>query len=48
MTRAELKRNARQKLGGKLFGSNWVNAVLVIAIFIYLQVQSMASLVLEV
>ena len=33
MTRAELKRNARQKLGGKLFGSNWVNAVLVIAIF---------------
>ena len=33
MTRAELKRNARHKLGGKLFGSNWVNAVLVIAIF---------------
>jgi len=33
MTRAELKRNAREKLGGKLFGPNWVNAVLVMAIF---------------
>ena len=31
MTRAELKRNAREKLGGKLFGPNWVNAVLVMA-----------------
>ena len=33
MTRAELKRNAREKLGGQLFGPNWVNAVLVMAIF---------------
>ncbi len=33
MTRAELKRNARRKLGGKLFGANWVNAVLVMVIF---------------
>ena len=24
MTRAELKRNAREKLGGQLFGPNWV------------------------
>ena len=35
MTRAELKRNAREKLGGKLFGPNWVNAVLVIGHFLY-------------
>ena len=27
MTRAELKRNAREKLGGQLFGPNWVNAI---------------------
>ncbi len=33
MTRAELKRNAREKLGGKLLGPNWVNAVLVMVIF---------------
>ena len=31
MTRAELKRNAREKLGGQLFGPNWVNAGLVMA-----------------
>ena len=37
MTRAELKRNAREKLGGKLFGPNWVNAVLVMAIFYILR-----------
>ena len=35
MTRAELKRNAREKLGGQLFGPNWVNAVLVMASFLY-------------
>ena len=35
MTRAELKRNAREKLGGQLFGPNWVNAVLVMANFLY-------------
>ena len=36
MTRAELKRNAREKLGGQLFGPNWVNAVLVMAIFYFI------------